>query len=415
VRLWDVVTGGCRRILAGLSDYVRSIAYSPRGDVVVSGCDDGTVRIWDVESGACRQILKGHTYPVFVVAYSPQGDQVASGGLGGSVKIWDAGTGESCHTLTGHTSDVLSILYSPKGNQIASRSQDSTIRLWDIKSGTSLHTLSAHYGISYGYYHELVAGIAYSPQGDILAAGSDSIVRLWDMEKGDCRHILIGHTKDVWVVVYSPQGGQVVSAGEDGLLKLWADGTGECIHTLAGHTSRVTCVVFSPKGDQIVSGSEDNTIRLWSTTSGQCQAVVQDIDTYIRSIAWSTVPGMNYFVTACADFSVRMWKVVEDGSVCHIRAHWRPVNGELNVTKTSIKEVQGLGQLNKRLLEQRGAVGKPLHADRMRESSQKVLSLVSVVSALKEPSTGLAVESAPVSNSVAGLPEQLEESEQPTE
>jgi len=155
-------------------------------------------------------------------------------------------------------------------------------------------------------------------------------------------------------------------------LKLWDDATGECLQTLAGHTKEVTSVVFSPKGDHIVSGSEDKTIRLWSTTSGQCQAVVQDLDTFIRSIEWSAAPGMNYFVAACDDRSVRMWKVVEDGDRCHVRVHWRPVNGELNVTETSIQDVQGLSQLNKQLLEQRGAVGKPLHADRMHETSQNV-------------------------------------------
>jgi hypothetical protein len=104
-----------------------------------------------------------------------------------------------------------------------------------------------------------------------------------------------------------------------------------------------------------------------------------------------------------------MWKVVEDGDVCHVLVHWRPANGELNVTETSIQDVQGLSQLNKRLLEQRGAVGKPLHADRMRETSDKVLSMVSVVSALKQPSTGTALESTSVSNSIAGLSEHSED------
>jgi len=405
IRLWDVETGGCRRILAGHTGYVRSIAYSPRGDLIVSGSDDSTVRIWDVETGACRQTFIGHTYYVLVVAYSPQGDQVASGGTDGTVKIWDVVTGESRRTLTGPTSYVSSVAYSPKGNQIASGSGDKMIRLWDIESGTCLHTLSGHSGE--------VLSTVYSPQGDLLPAiSNDGIVRLWDVETGYCRSILIDHTEAVQIVVYSPQGSRVVSASKGGSLKLWDAGTLECLHTLTGHTTGVTYVAFSPKGDQIVAGSEDRTIRLWSTTSGQCQAVVQDLDTSIRSIAWSTAPGMNYFVTGCNDHSVRMWEVVEDDDVYHVRVHWRLVSGELNVTGTSMQDVQGLGQLNRRLLEQRGAVGKPLHADRMRETSKNVFSMSSVISALRGPSTEMVLESTPVSDSAAGLPELSEEPEQ---
>ncbi|KAK3807653.1 MAG: quinon protein alcohol dehydrogenase-like superfamily [Benniella sp.] len=402
IRLWDVETGNCHRILAGHTDWVRDIAYSPRGDLVVSGSDDCTVKLWDVETGTCCQTFNGHTNYVYVVAYSPQGNQVASGSRDKSVRIWDIGTGECRHTLRGHTDWVRSVMYSPKGNKIASSSYDSTIRLWDVESGVCLHTLRGH--------NRGVTSTVYSPRSDLLASASgDCTVRLWDVEAGECRYIFIGHTKGVGIVVYSPQGGQVASGGNDGQLKLWDDGTGECIHTLAGHTERVTSVVFSSSGDQIVSGSEDKTVRLWSVASGQCQAVIQDLDSSIRSIAWSTSPDISYFVTGCEDGSVRMWKVVEESGVCHVHVHWRPVNGELNVTETSIQDVHGLSQLNKQLLKQRGAVGTPLHADRLRDASKQVLSMVSVISTLKQPLTGETGESSPASNLVneePGHPEQ---------
>jgi WD40 repeat protein len=226
-------------------------------------------------------------------------------------------------------------------------------------------------------------------------------MRLWNVVTGECRYILNGHTNAVKIVVYSPQGDQVASGGNDGLVKLWDDGTGECLHTLAGHTKDVTSVVFSSSGDQIVSGSYDKTVRLWDVASGQCQSVIQDLDSTILSIAWSTKPDITSFVTGCEDCSVRMWKVVGDGGVCHVRVHWRSVNGELNVTETSIQDVHGLSQLNKQLLKQRGAVGTPLHADRLHDASKKVLSMVSVVSTLKQPLTGETGESPPASKLVS--------------
>jgi hypothetical protein len=94
--------------------------------------------------------------------------------------------------------------------------------------------------------------------------------------------------------------------------------------------------------------------------------VIQGLDTFIRSIAWGATPDINYFVTVSDDRSVRMWKFVEEGSVCQARVHWRPVNGQLNVIETSIQDMQELSRLNGRLLKQRGAVGTPLLADRLR-------------------------------------------------
>ncbi|KAK3807580.1 MAG: hypothetical protein J3Q66DRAFT_444697 [Benniella sp.] len=358
IRLWDVEKGDCRLILARS---VRSIAYSPRGDLLASCSDDFTLRLSDVETGVCRQTFIGHTEYVSDVAYSPQGDRIASGEYNGS------------------------------GSQIASVSADRTIRLWDVDSGDCLHHLSG--------YDSFVASIAYSPQGDVIASSSGDIVKLWDVATGDCLHILIGHTIYVLFAVYSPQGDQVASGGGDEFVKIWNVRTGERLHTLNGHTGSVMSAEYSPQGDHIVSSSQDKTIRLWDVASGQCQAVIQNLDTYITSIAWSTAPGANCFVAGCSDGSMYMWRLIEDGGECSIQAQWiwRPVKGELNVTDTLVQDVPGLSRLNEQLLKQRGAVGEPFV--RLRETSKKVISMVSVVSSLKQP----AIEEAPGSSSFDNL------------
>ena len=351
IRLWDMETGYCHRALTGHGG--EGIAHSPQGNLVASGSRDGTVRIWDVETGVCRHTFTGLNSPVGAIAYSPQGDQVASGCFE-SLTIWDVRTGECRHTPYHYTQRMTAIIYSPKGNQLASINFDDTIRLWDVESGVCLYTLDGH--------EKGASKLVYSPQGDLLASASyDSTVRLWDVETGECRHVLTGHTEAVRIVVYSPQGGRVVSGSWDESLKIWDDGTGECLHTLVGHTGDIRSVVFSPNGDQIVSGSEDKTIRLWNVTSGQCQYVIQDLDAFVQSMAWSTIPSVNSFIIGCDDGSVLMWKVVEDEDAYCVRLHWKTVSGELNVKDTLIQDAHGLSQLNKQLLMQRRAVGKPSH------------------------------------------------------
>lgn len=50
---------------------------------------DSTVRLWDVETGQCRRILSRHTEPVYSVAFSPDGRLLATGSFDQCVHIWN--------------------------------------------------------------------------------------------------------------------------------------------------------------------------------------------------------------------------------------------------------------------------------------------------------------------------------------
>jgi WD40 repeat protein len=69
------------------------------------------------------QTLAGHTELVYSIAYSPDGKLIATGSFDKAVKLWDAATGKEVKTFggpTGHQNLVLSVTFSPDGRQIAS-------------------------------------------------------------------------------------------------------------------------------------------------------------------------------------------------------------------------------------------------------------------------------------------------------
>ena len=74
---------------------------------LVSGSRDATLRIWDIDSGHCLRVLIGHVAAVRCVQFD--GRRVVSGAYDYMVKIWDPDTETCLQTLAGHTNRVYSL------------------------------------------------------------------------------------------------------------------------------------------------------------------------------------------------------------------------------------------------------------------------------------------------------------------
>jgi len=58
VRLWEISNNQYRNTLHSHSRWVISVAFSPVGKTLASGCDDGVINIWDSQTGACLHTLR---------------------------------------------------------------------------------------------------------------------------------------------------------------------------------------------------------------------------------------------------------------------------------------------------------------------------------------------------------------------
>ncbi len=150
---------------------VKSVAFSPDGQHIVSGSTDRTIRVWNAmtgETAAGSFTLAGHTDYVFLesVTLSPDGQHIVSGSSDGTIRVWNAMTGETAAgPFTVHTGPVFSVAFLPDGQHIVSGSADGTICVWNAMTGeTAAGPFTVHTGP--------VNSVAFSPDDPHIVSGS---------------------------------------------------------------------------------------------------------------------------------------------------------------------------------------------------------------------------------------------------
>ena len=111
-------------------------------------------------------------------------------------------------------------------------------------------------------------GIAFSPDGALLAVCSAHHVEIIDARDGRVLRLIRGHAGTVADVAFSPDGTVIVTGSYDGTARTWEVATGRPLVTFAGHDGAVYAVAFSPDGTRIATASRDETARVWDAASG---------------------------------------------------------------------------------------------------------------------------------------------------
>jgi WD40 repeat protein len=228
----------------GLGNDVVAVAFSPQDNVLATvfikdpmtgsmkDPPQGTVKLWDLDSGKIVAEMTGHAAYVQSVAFSANGKLLVSTSVDGMVKVWDAKTTNLQRSFP-MGARCIEALFLHDGAQILTLVLDDDLhavaKVLDIDSGDVAYVIPVSSGV--GVFHPTMD---VSPDQHLLACAlhkfdseqgksflDQNTIALWDIQTAELVKIFTGHKKSINGLAFSPDGTILASGSSDGTVMIW--------------------------------------------------------------------------------------------------------------------------------------------------------------------------------------------------
>jgi WD40 repeat protein len=304
--LWSLSTG------AVVPRALTCTAPSSSRNLVLFGCSDGTAYLLDLNNRKEKPRALGdrHKAAISCVAFSPDGELCVTGSDDRALRLWKTDTGELLHTLPGaHQNAVTSVQFA-SATRMVSAGRDGRFVVWQVQVGKTAWKSSID-----GRTGD-VAQIGVSPDGQYVLYDQGKDIRVLSLKEQRSEgtvHNNSATTNFTTLALFAPDGKTILTnGGGSGLLQLWRTpshrGRASELRQFIWQNGPVTSAAFSPDGRFMVSGTQDQ-VLLWTMPDrkeveeqlkGKLVLVEKHLETSSREVrvwaelnmpSWELIPG----------------------------------------------------------------------------------------------------------------------------
>ena len=299
--------------VTGLDGPGFAIAYGGKADLLVAGCENGTLQAFKKDTLAAfkagtgkSDVWKGHQGPVLAVAWtggpflasvgtdkkinfrrmpdgkmaqsasvdfrvraaamSSDGKWLATAGESDVIQLWDVATGKPTTKLTDKMDWTLCLAISADGKQLLSGDYLGVVRLWDVAGAKKVAELPAKLVPAPKTPPDPISAtsVAFAPDGKTVVVGTaNGPIHFINLADGKTIRTLVGHTAVVTGIVFHPTGTLLATCSKDRTIKLWNPAAAAPLKSLDGHNAWIEGITFIEQGTKLATVSADQTLRIW--------------------------------------------------------------------------------------------------------------------------------------------------------
>ena len=139
IKLWDWTAPAALQVLEGHTSDICSIKASTLSASMALSCSfDKTVRLWDLRTGKCARIMRGHAAEVGAADMDGHCRTAVSSSLDCTVKLWDLGSGRCSATVEGHNcidTFCVDVAMNESGSSFLSMGANNFVNAWAVAGG----------------------------------------------------------------------------------------------------------------------------------------------------------------------------------------------------------------------------------------------------------------------------------------
>lgn len=276
---------------------VRTSAFSPNGQLLLSGGRNSPPQLWHVESGRSIGDPLPHSGEIKSVAFSHDGTFVVTAGTDSTVRLWNVDTREPIGEPLVHPHPVHSLALSPDSQLLATGCNDGTTTLWELPAGKQRRQWTQA-----GSVHT----VAFSPEGKRFATGTSMRrAQVWNVDTGNPIGEPMVHQGEVFSAAFRPDGWWLVTGSEDGNVQFWDTNSGKPMGFPLGHRGPVRSVGYSSDGKTLWTGGAYGQVKLWDAAFMSPLGTPIHHQNVVHTVAQTR--DRRYLATGSADGIVRIW------------------------------------------------------------------------------------------------------------